>query len=164
MIQADVLDRFSSDLKKERPDLDPRPLQIVGRLSHLANRARAGAARVLKPYGLTPQGFDTLASLRAAGAPYELTPSQLCYETQLSSGAMTSRLDKLEREGHVRRVRSKSDRRSVHVRLTARGKRVVDRALPVRLREAEQAVEMLTARERSGLERLLRKVSLSYDV
>jgi hypothetical protein len=42
-----------------------------------------------------------LATLRRSGAPYRMTPTTLYRELVLSSGAMTNRLDALERAGLV---------------------------------------------------------------
>jgi DNA-binding MarR family transcriptional regulator len=53
--------------------------------------------------------------------------------TVLSSGGMTKRLDRLEAAGLVQRSRNPSDRRGVEVKLTAAGRRSVDRAIEAHL-------------------------------
>jgi DNA-binding MarR family transcriptional regulator len=47
-----------------------------------------------------------------------LTAGRLAEQTGLSSGAMTTALDRLERAGYARRVRDSADRRRVLVELT----------------------------------------------
>jgi DNA-binding MarR family transcriptional regulator len=51
---------------------------------------------------------------------------QLAAATELSPGAMTAALDRLERLGYVRRVRSASDRRSVIVEMTPAVLRLIE--------------------------------------
>jgi len=51
---------------------------------------------------------------------------QLAAASQLSPGAMTAALDRLERAGYIRRVRSSVDRRSVIVELTLTARRLIE--------------------------------------
>jgi DNA-binding MarR family transcriptional regulator len=50
---------------------------------------------------------------------------RLCGSISYDSGAMTRMLDRLESKGVLRRARSRSDRRSVKVQLTALGEQVL---------------------------------------
>jgi len=51
-----------------------------------------------------------------------MTAGELARESGLSSGAITTLLDRLERAGYVRRVRDDEDRRRVHVEPTDRAR------------------------------------------
>ncbi|GGR62126.1 MarR family winged helix-turn-helix transcriptional regulator [Streptomyces roseolus] len=51
----------------------------------------------------------------SAGGDAPVTPTRLREELGLTSGAVTACLDRLERSGHVSRVRDSADRRVVHV-------------------------------------------------
>ncbi|MFF3348825.1 MarR family winged helix-turn-helix transcriptional regulator [Streptomyces sp. NPDC002779] len=51
-----------------------------------------------------------------------MTPGRLRRQLNLTSGAMTACVDRLERAGHVRRVRAVDDRRVVHLHYAAGGK------------------------------------------
>ncbi|MEV1044034.1 MarR family winged helix-turn-helix transcriptional regulator [Streptomyces sp. NPDC049916] len=62
---------------------------------------------------LHPTDVSALAAVLDAPAP--LTPGALREHLGLTSGAVTACLDRLERAGHIRRVRESSDRRVVHV-------------------------------------------------
>ncbi|WAZ19237.1 MarR family winged helix-turn-helix transcriptional regulator [Streptomyces cinnabarinus] len=53
-----------------------------------------------------------------------MTPGRLRRQLNLTSGAMTACIDRLERAGHVRRVRAVDDRRVVHLHYAAAGKRL----------------------------------------
>jgi DNA-binding MarR family transcriptional regulator len=69
-----------------------------------------------------------LASLRRAGKPYRLTPTQLYNSLMLTSGAMTNRVDRLEAAGLVERLQDPADRRGVLVSLTKDGLKLIDKS------------------------------------
>ena len=64
--------------------------------------------------GLTKEEFKVLIALHAGPR----THGALCRELDVSTGAMTNRLDKLERAALVTPVRDPSDRRGVLLELT----------------------------------------------
>src|ERR671926_34073 len=72
---------------------------------------------------------------RMSGPPHRMTPSGLAEWAELSSGAMTNRLDRLEKAGLVRRLPDPDDRRGVLVELTPEGVASIDAAV------AEQAAK-----------------------
>jgi DNA-binding MarR family transcriptional regulator len=71
-------------------------------------------------FNLERWGFDVLASLRRAGKPYQLTPTQLYSSLMRTSGAMTNRVDRLQVAGLVERLHDPADGRGVLVSLTKR--------------------------------------------
>jgi DNA-binding MarR family transcriptional regulator len=154
----DHLDEIVAAWRRERPDLDVSALEILGRLFRSAALADARLGEGLAGYELQPGWFDLLAALRRAGKPYELNPTQLMRATMLSSGGMTKRLDRMESAGLVQRRPDPSDRRGTLVRLTARGRKLIDEALPVHVANEEKLLASLSARERNELDALLRKV------
>lgn len=122
----DAIDRVVDQWLKEKPDLDTQPMAIMGRLMRIAKHMETRVAELHKRYDLKMGEFDVLATLRRSGAPYCLTPSALIESMMLTSGAMTNRLDKLERKGLISREHSKEDRRSVTVALTSAGLQLID--------------------------------------
>jgi DNA-binding MarR family transcriptional regulator len=58
------------------------------------------------------------------------TPGEVCRDLRHDSGAFTRLVDQLEQRGLLQRVPNDSDRRSVHLRLTADGRRMIDVSLP----------------------------------
>ncbi|MFF0308212.1 MarR family winged helix-turn-helix transcriptional regulator [Streptosporangium sp. NPDC004379] len=58
---------------------------------------------------------DVQALIKIFDAPEPITPTRLREELNLTSGAVTACLDRLERAGHIRRVRDAHDRRVVHL-------------------------------------------------
>lgn len=73
----------------------------------------------------------------------------------VTTGAMTKRVDRLERDGLVTRRPSESDGRGRVVALTAAGKELIDRAFAEHMRNERRLVEELTPEEAAHLEALL---------
>jgi DNA-binding MarR family transcriptional regulator len=76
---------------------------------------------------------------------------------------MTSRLDALEKEGLVRRLRDPGDRRSVLVELTKKGRKKHEQALGIQAQKESLLAEALTDREKEQLNRLLRRVMVTLE-
>jgi DNA-binding MarR family transcriptional regulator len=94
--------------------------------------------------------------LRRQGKPYVLPATRLARETDLSSGAMTNRIDRLEARGLVRRRPDRNDRRGVNVSLTAKGRTLIDKAIQLRLESARRSLKALDAEQQRELAGLLR--------
>ena len=71
---------------------------------------------------------------------------------------MTSRIDRLERRGFVRRLADPDDRRGVIIELTDQGREVVDAAVAALAISDRQLLERLDPQEVEQLEGLLRKL------
>jgi DNA-binding MarR family transcriptional regulator len=159
----DRLDRIAAQWRKERPDLDVFPLALLGRLFRTAHLADLAFAEGTARHGLQPGGFDLLAALRRSGRPYELRPTDLMDATMLSSGGITKRLDRLTEAGLVERRPDPHDRRGALVRLTRRGRTVLDRALETHVAAEKRLLEVLAPAERRELDRLLRRLLAALD-
>lgn len=157
-IPADRIDRVRDQWATERPSIDTSSMAVIGRILRIEHLADSRIRRTLRDAGLDRGGFDVLATLRRSGRPYRLSPTQLYEELVLTSGAMTHRVDALLRAGLVERSADESDRRSVLVGLTAKGKSVIDRALDAHLRCERELISGLSAPERDRLAGLLRKL------
>jgi DNA-binding MarR family transcriptional regulator len=153
----DAVDHLLAAWRAARPDLDPAALGLVGRVIVLAEHLQRSVEEALAEHRLTLGQFDILATLRRHGPKGGLTPTALLRSVVLSSGGMTSRLDKLEASGLIERQPDPTDRRGVVVSLTAKGKKVIDAATATRFREAEQSLPPLSADQREVLADLLRR-------
>lgn len=152
----DLIDRMNEQWRAVRPDLDPEPLEVVGRVIVLAQYLERRVNEALAIHGLTLGQFDILATLRRQ--PDErLTPTQLMRSVMLSSGGMTNRLDRLEEAGWVGREADPADRRGVVVRLTDAGRKVIDAATATRFAEARKSLPSLGAAKLGVMKDLLRQ-------
>jgi len=160
---ADDVDRLVTQWRRERPDLDPAPLEVFSRVSRLAVLADRERRRAFAAHGLEVWEFDVLAALRRTGAPYALTPGALVRATLVTSATMTHRVDRLTAEGLVVRGPDPDDRRGVLVRLTELGRGRVDAALQDLVGAEASLLAGLSAAERSGLAALLRRLLLPLE-
>ena len=154
--RPDHIDAILAQWRRERPDLDVRPLGVLGRLFRVAQLADSALSEGVSGYGLQPGWFDLLAALRRAGFPYELNPTELTRMTMLSSGGMTKRLDRMAEAGLVERRPDPSDRRGTLVGLTKKGRSVVDEAIAAHLANEERVLQSLSPADRRALDGLLR--------
>jgi DNA-binding MarR family transcriptional regulator len=136
---AAQVERVLAEWRVARPDLDARPFRLFSALA-VAGRLvqefyEASAAR----HGLSAPDFFLLAELRRRGEPFEATPGELTQVLVRSTGGTTKQLDRLAAVGHIIRIPNPQDRRSNIVRLTNRGRHLIDAALRDHL-EAETAL------------------------
>src|SRR4051812_30414058 len=122
----DAVDKVIESWKQERPDLDLWPVGVVGRIQRLSRLFDREIGIFAGRHGLDQGEVDVLMTLRRAGKPYELSAGGLLKTSMVTSGAITGRIDKMEQKSLVKRIRDKSDRRSVRVRLTEHGFGLVD--------------------------------------
>jgi DNA-binding MarR family transcriptional regulator len=98
----------------------------TSRVIRLARHLELARRDVLASRELDIWEYDVLAALRAAVSPHELSPGALVIETQVASGTMTNRIDRLSRRGYVTRQPDPDDGRGVLVRLTVSGRKKID--------------------------------------
>ncbi len=163
MTQADRVDILRSEWANVRPDVDTTPVAVVARIGRSARFLDEAMDHFFSAAGLTRVTWDILATLRRAGAPYRLSPTDLYRAVMRSSGAMTRQLDNLEQRGLVSRSADPDDRRGVQVALTPAGLDLVD-SLAQRHMENERALlSALSPDEQDQLAALLRKLLLNFE-
>ena len=161
--RRDDVDEIVAAWRRERPDLDVSPLEVLSRVSRLARRLDRARGAAFAEHGLDGWEFDVLSALRRAGEPYELSPGLLVQQTLVTSGTMTNRVDRLVTRGYVEREPDPTDRRGVIVRLTPTGMEVVDAALSDLLAHEHELLAELGAVERNDLAALLRGLLRPFE-
>ena len=125
----DAVDEMTDQWRRARPELDPSPMGIIGRVFRLNALFNRELKDFFAQHGLEFWEFDVLATLRRSGDPdqsYELTAGALLKSAMVTSGAITNRIDRLERKGLVARRADPVDRRSVRIGLTENGLALID--------------------------------------
>ncbi|MFF8532336.1 MarR family winged helix-turn-helix transcriptional regulator [Streptomyces sp. SAS_267] len=151
----DRVARIQAEWRRERPDVDTTPQGVIGRLHRLADRLSEELCLVYDRYGLSEGEFDVLCALRRSGEPYERAPGELAAHTMVTTGAMTKRIDRLERAGLVTRRRSDDDQRGRIVALTRPGRELIDQAFTDHMRNERHLLDLLPPAEAASLETLL---------
>lgn len=148
-----------SQWRREMPGLPLEGMEILGRISEIGLRvARDHIEPLIAAHGLQRPELDAILTLRRAGPPYRLTPTQLFEAMMMSSGGMTSLVDRLERQGLVARAPNPEDRRGTLVGLTEAGHDLTEALVPAMVARQTQAVAALNPAERAMLSQLLAKL------
>jgi DNA-binding MarR family transcriptional regulator len=159
----DHVDRFLEQIAATLPELDLETEAIVDRIQGINRRLKREMEATLVEHDLTQGEWHVMAKLFHGGAPFCSSPGELSAELELSSGAMTNRLDRLEERGFVRRHRDPHDRRGVQVELTPEGRRAWEATANTQGRKEALIASALTDREKKQLNVLLRKLMLALE-
>ena len=160
MPERDGVDLILEQWQRERPELDASPIGIIGRVSRLARELEQRLEPVYRAHGLEAGWYDVLATLRRAGPPYRLRPSEFTGALMLTSSGTTKRLDRLEQAGLIARAPDPDDRRGTLISLTRQGRELVDKVSDAHLANEARLLQSLSAAERKQLATLLRKLRL----
>jgi DNA-binding MarR family transcriptional regulator len=158
---TDEVDEIVAGWHRERPDLDVEPLQVLSRISRLAAVLDMRRADAFVEHGLQAHEFDVLTALRRSGEPFELTAGELSALTHVTSGTMTSRLDRLSARKFVTRHPDPADGRLVRVRLSPTGRSRVDAAFEALLSSEQDLLARLPDETRGALAAALRELLLA---
>lgn len=125
-----LVETILSQWKQQHPSLNFEPMALIAALTQAYHLTSIPIDQMMAKYGLTRGMFDVLAALRRSGKPYELTPKELSASLLLSGAGLTNRLDRLQSLDLISRLPDPTDRRSLRIALTKRGKELVDHILP----------------------------------
>ena len=162
MAETDEVDRLVDAWRRERPDLDVSPMEVLSRVTRLARHLDRHRSAAFGAHDLESWEFDVLSALRRSGRPYQLSPKALLRATGVTSGTMTNRVDRLAARGLVGRTNHPDDRRGVLVTLTDDGRARVDAALSDLLTAEHQLLGALTPDDQAQLAGALRRLLLPY--
>ena len=157
--EKDHVDRFLESIRDELPELDLTVEGIVDRINGLSRRIKRMMEETLTERSLTWGEWKVLGLLRRSQG-YRRSPGYLAVHAELSSGAMTNRLDRLEEAGLIRRLPDPTDRRGVQVELTEAGKQAYDESTAAQAAKEALVASALTGKEKEELNNLLRRLML----
>lgn len=153
--RGDAVGEIVTAWQRERPDDDVSSIRVVTPIWRLAAALERARHEALTAFDLDQSRLDVLGTLRRAGTPYRLTAGELSRRCRVTPGATTQRVQRLERDGFVERVRDEHDRRTVYVALTPGGSAKLDEVFAAVLAADEDVLAPLSRRDRRSLERIL---------
>jgi DNA-binding MarR family transcriptional regulator len=160
--EHDRLDDWLEIWTREIPNLDATTEGIVERIQNLYKDFDRSMEETLAKYELDRRAFHLIGRLRSYGPPYRRSPGQLAGDMRLSSGAMTNRLDRLEKAGLIRRLPDPNDRRGQMIEPTEKGNAAWERTVGTQAEREQRIASVLSATEREQLHRLLRKLMRAF--
>jgi cytochrome b561 len=160
--RPDSFDRFIEASLALFPGVDAETEGVVDRIHKIAKHMKRLTERTVARFGLNAGEFHTLVRLRVA-PDHTLSAGDLAEHLDLSTGAMTNRLDGLEQEGLVARERDTSDRRSVLVTMTPKGADLLVQAVEAAAKEERVVLSTLSDTQRRQLNGLLRTLVLATE-
>ncbi len=155
---AQIVERW----EQLRPDLDPSPMLVIGRIHRLAAITDAALSPTFARAGLAPGDFDVLAALRRAPG-HARTAGELHRALMVTTGAITKRIDRLAAQGLVTRSVSSEDARVRRIVLTAAGVALVDELLGVHLDTERQLLARLPSVQLAALASALEQLTTALE-
>jgi len=141
------------------PQIDPEVEGIVVRVEKIYRHFQEAFRASLGDAGLTKEEWKVLMALHHAVRSH----GWLCHDLDVSTGAMTNRLDKLERRGLIRRAPDPHDRRGVLLELTEAGKSHIEEYVGAGAGRERELLDDLSLAEKQELNRLLSKLLASIQ-
>ena len=114
--------------------------------------------RLLRPLGLTDAQLNILMLLKYQSDGGKLNQTRLGRMLLVNRANVTGLVDRMEQAGWVERTPDAEDRRVKQVRLTAAGRRVLERAGKVYFARVEEVMGVLSSNEHRALCRMLERV------
>lgn len=137
-----------------------KEVNALNSLIKITRAADSLRTRVLSAIGttrITESQYYVLDTLYHSGP---LTQKNIGEKVFRSGGNITLVIDNLEKQGYVKRVRGKEDRRYFTIHLTKAGTRMMDKIFPKFLKAATEEMNTLSEEEHNELQRLSKKVGL----
>ncbi|AUS80971.1 MarR family transcriptional regulator [Actinoalloteichus sp. AHMU CJ021] len=153
---VDEVDLIVRAWRRERPGAPVGSIGVITRIWRVAKLLDDERRRTMARLGMDAATRDLLSTLRRAGSPYQLAPSEIARRALVSPGAVSQRVARAEAAGLVRRRREGPDGRAVLVELTSEGHEVIGGTVDELLRHEESLLSGLTDQQREHLADLLR--------
>ena len=158
----DHIDGWLEEIGERLPMIDLRIEGIVDRIAAIQRRIRRMLDETLEEHGLSYGEWSVLSALHWA-PDNRRTAGELATKVELSSAAMTNRLDRLEDADLIRRLPDPDDRRAVQVELTKKGAALYARAVETQAAKESIIAAALGARQQEQLNDLLRLLMLEFE-
>jgi DNA-binding MarR family transcriptional regulator len=157
----DIADLGMAMWQRERPDIDCSGKAITGRILRLSEIFMNAMNANMAQFGIRYSQYAIVGTLRAAGKPYRMSPTELQNTLMITSGGISNLLRRTEELGYIRRFDDPVDRRGVIVELTGAGFRLSEKAMRAQAELERSLVRALSSEEQAMLGTLLRRLVLA---
>ena len=145
------------DYKRYFPDMDLEMISVYTQIMIALHELPILMEGYFQKMGLTRSRFMVLIHLYVK--PDEgLSIREIRNFHKVQSATMTGVIDTLEREGQIERVSDPTDRRKVIVRITGRGRELMEKFLPKHQENIKQMLFRLNNKDRRDLLELLKRL------
>ncbi len=145
------------ELAQQYAEADPSAIATALTLLKVAAELHGALGQHFGRYDLSQGRFVVLIMLHTTPGG-EMCCSDIADSVGVSRATMTGLLDGLERDGLIRRVDHREDRRRITISLTASGRRLLDKILPDHFRRVAGLMANLSEPDRKKLAELLGKI------
>jgi DNA-binding MarR family transcriptional regulator len=161
--ERDHIDRFLDEIRDVLPMIDLEVEGLVDRIVGLSRRFLRALDETLAEFNLDNAEWKLIGLLTRCGDLHRSSPSKLARMMELSSGAMTNRLDRLEEAGLIRRLPDPNDRRGIQVEVTEEGRHLYEATVGVQAKKEALVAAALSDAEKKQLNALLRRMMLEFE-
>ncbi|MEE2058669.1 MarR family winged helix-turn-helix transcriptional regulator [Rhodococcus artemisiae] len=158
---TDYVERIRHAWAARYPELDLRPIDVIGRITRISSLALNRLDRELESSGIGRTEFEVLSAL--ARSDFPLRASEVTSVTGISGASTTKHTERLVKIGLVERQRLERDGRVVLLSLTDTGRELVERALPRRIESEKQMLDGLSDDELDVLTGLLQRIAYNVE-
>jgi DNA-binding MarR family transcriptional regulator len=99
----------------------PSDYQMIAAWRAALREFMATSKTILKRHGVTSMQYQTLLAIRISEEPEGMSMNGLAAHLGIRHNSAVGLINRLESNGHVRRVRSQRDRRVAHLQITPAG-------------------------------------------
>ncbi|MEB3766224.1 MarR family transcriptional regulator [Acinetobacter sp. MD2] len=131
-------------------------MATIGRIKRVEVHLLKKLEQNYKKFDLLFWEFDVLATLKRSNAA--ITPTLLFKDMMVTSGTMTNRLQQLEKRNLIERVIDPNDKRSLMVKLSPKGEKIINECVPAHIELENQLLSRLAPNEVETLNQLLKKL------
>ncbi|MFD6894615.1 MarR family winged helix-turn-helix transcriptional regulator [Rhodococcus sp. NPDC060086] len=159
--RSDYVERIRHAWATRYPELDVRPIDVIGRITRIGSLALNRLDRELESSRVGRTEFEVLSALARSDVP--LRASEVTSVTGISGASTTKHTERLVKIGLVERQRLERDGRVVLLSLTDAGRELVERELPRRLESERQMLDGLSDDELDVLTELLQRIARNVE-
>jgi len=139
------------------PELENLSVTLWRMMYQAYTRYKNGMDQVLSEHGLTMEQYLVLVTIKYHDPPIRITDVARWLER--STNSITMIVDRMVKAGLLRRVRDRSDRRTVNVFLTSKAENALKPANPAAWEFMQQGMSPLSYKDRNAFASLLKMIN-----